>query len=730
MSNRKSKIQNRKSREGFTLVEVMIAAALSLVVIAAVVQILATVGNTAADTRAVVQMTDRLRSARIVIQQDLSNTTAEMLPPQRSDRSAGYFEYIEGPDGPIFPGLGASPLPVAFDINQSAATGSPVSDSTVGDPDDMLMFTANAPNGTFFYGRIRTATQVIDGSGRTWYVPVDTMAQSPTAEICLYMRGDTLYRRVLLVNPDAGIGGTIDPTIFLWSQYPNYVSAATQMIPQPTWDIAFYDKFDLSARQTGGSFDISNSLGGAQPPVLKANSLADLTFRQNRYGHQPWVYPFDARFWDVRFWTTPSTNVPGGFLGLPTLRECSAYTGATSGPNGVARWPFPLFEFNPNSPIALAPLALSVVGGGTANIPVSGDATVASSNLWGQTVYFAAGTNPAWVQPPVFPYYNPSAVAPAPPGLPLIYPMPSSGNVPAGTSVANFQPVTTVPQGTWTARMNLTNANGGLFDLWANPYPLDQQDETASPRTGSIYAFSSAYQPSTAVNVNFSTRYADDVLLTHVLSFDVKAWDPTAPTLQTDTTFGGAPPGTYVPGDPGYVQIINAWAAAGLTTLQTYLQPKQTSPTQPTGQFGGYGYVVAQGAYVDLNYLGPVIQQYLTATPPTMAQALAGVSNFAGPGVSQFGSTWSTGSGLAMVYDTGCFDYEHDGIDQNQNGIIDDFTNGLDDNGIGGVDDLTEVEGPTPYPVPLKGIQIRIRVFDPDSRQIREVTVTEDFLYD
>lgn len=31
-----------------------------------------------------------------------------------------------------------------------------------------------------------------------------------------------------------------------------------------------------------------------------------------------------------------------------------------------------------------------------------------------------------------------------------------------------------------------------------------------------------------------------------------------------------------------------------------------------------------------------------------------------------------------------------------------------------------------PYPVPLKGILIRIRVVDPDSRQIREVTVTED----
>jgi len=43
---------------------------------------------------------------------------------------------------------------------------------------------------------------------------------------------------------------------------------------------------------------------------------------------------------------------------------------------------------------------------------------------------------------------------------------------------------------------------------------------------------------------------------------------------------------------------------------------------------------------------------------------------------------------------------------------------------------LTEVEGPVPYPVPLKGIQIKIRVYEPDSRQIREVTLTQDFLWE
>ena len=47
-----------------------------------------------------------------------------------------------------------------------------------------------------------------------------------------------------------------------------------------------------------------------------------------------------------------------------------------------------------------------------------------------------------------------------------------------------------------------------------------------------------------------------------------------------------------------------------------------------------------------------------------------------------------------------------------------------------GTDDITELEGPIPYPVPLKGIHVKIRVFEPDSRQIREITVVEDFLWE
>jgi hypothetical protein len=54
--------------------------------------------------------------------------------------------------------------------------------------------------------------------------------------------------------------------------------------------------------------------------------------------------------------------------------------------------------------------------------------------------------------------------------------------------------------------------------------------------------------------------------------------------------------------------------------------------------------------------------------------------------------------------------------------------NGFDDSGNGVVDSAAELLTAPPYPYPLRGIQVKIRVFEPDSQQVREVTVVQDFL--
>ncbi|HUY90005.1 MAG TPA: prepilin-type N-terminal cleavage/methylation domain-containing protein [Pirellulales bacterium] len=640
MYDRRSNRENR--RAGFTLVEVMIATALTLLLMALVAQLFAMVGNAAADTREMIQVTDRLRACKQTLQSDLGNLTAPMLPPLKPEQAHGYFEYVEGPAGPIVPGSAE-----AKNIDQLDTTGVPLPDTTVGDPDDVLMFTTRNEESPF-YGRYRQIYSYIDpvtGPPPVQKV-VDGTTMSNYAEIVWFLRGNTLYRRVLLVKPTGLLQGNWIETAQLlstnWSPF-NY-------------DISFYEKFDVSVHQEGGTYDTRAGFTG-QPPFLAANSLRDLTLRQNRYGHQPWSYPYDTRFW------SPVTNPYPG-LGMPTLRECTFYTNMISTLNpAVARWPFPFY-----------------------------DATY-TPNLWGVATSFP-----------------PPTLSPIPyPPSPVIFPYPN-------VSPTNYQPVNTQSTA-YPPALNLTIAPGQYYDAWVNPYPWQQ----VSPSNGAIYAFSGAYQPSAGTNSNAnqsydgSTRVSEDVILTNVISFDVKAWDPTAPIVSNNTVTGNPlnplPLGSavYTPGDLGYTQLMQTWATSASGDALTFQQTVQA-------------HTVGIGAYVDLNYMSGVSKSF--ASTSTMYAAITQLSVFAGPGLA------IATSGLGAVYDTGSFTYENDGLDQNGDGVVDNFTNGFDDNGIGGVDDLTEIEGPTPYPVPLKGIQVKIRVFEPDSRQIREVTVTEDFLWE
>ena len=59
---------------------------------------------------------------------------------------------------------------------------------------------------------------------------------------------------------------------------------------------------------------------------------------------------------------------------------------------------------------------------------------------------------------------------------------------------------------------------------------------------------------------------------------------------------------------------------------------------------------------------------------------------------------------------------------------IDDATDGIDDDGKNGVDDPDERETWPPYNVPLRGVQVILRTYEFDSRQIREASVTSSFV--
>ena len=159
------------------------------------------------------------------------------------------------------------------------------------------------------------------------------------------------------------------------------------------------------------------------------------------------------------------------------------------------------------------------------------------------------------------------------------------------------------------------------------------------------------------------TRQGEDVVLTNVLAFDIRVFDPRAPLKLNDTGVTAVDPG-----DPGYSSGSSA---------------------------------SVNGAYVDLGSGA--------ATTTLMGSA-------------------TSKSKLTRIYDTWSTHYEFNGIDEDNLGVVDQGTNGIDDNSNGIVDDAAEQETAPPYPVALRGIEIRIRVYEPTSRQVRQVTVRHTFV--
>ncbi|MDX1948075.1 MAG: prepilin-type N-terminal cleavage/methylation domain-containing protein [Pirellulaceae bacterium] len=210
-----------------------------------------------------------------------------------------------------------------------------------------------------------------------------------------------------------------------------------------------------------------------------------------------------------------------------------------------------------------------------------------------------------------------------------------------------------------------------------------------------------AAQPLTDVSNNGSMnrwvlhgfRKGEDVLLSNVLAFDVRAYDPYAPIYADHATNARS---TVQPGDLGWYRA------------------SQSNP------------LVGRGAFVDLFYTRntPLQDNTLSADTNWLSYSAPGTDDLsyfsAAPHARSFGlpSTWTTWPAI----------YERDGVDQDGPLGADQGTNGIDDDGANGVDDVGERETSPPYPYPLRGIEVRIRVYEPGTRQVRQATVGADFL--
>ncbi len=164
----------------FTLVEMLIAVAITLVMMTAVVTLFANISESIRSRRATMEMSAQLRNVRNTLQQDLAGHTCPGTTWQRPDSDHGYVELLEGqyndarpsmltdgdndsdkngnPDE-LDPTLSTVPTAINGSFVQRDASNNIVGTvSGLGDYDDILMFTSRNEHEPFV-GRVPNYTR-------------------------------------------------------------------------------------------------------------------------------------------------------------------------------------------------------------------------------------------------------------------------------------------------------------------------------------------------------------------------------------------------------------------------------------------------------------------------------------------------------------------------------------------------------------------------------------------
>ncbi|MBI1247642.1 hypothetical protein GC197_07305 [bacterium] len=228
---------------------------------------------------------------------------------------------------------------------------------------------------------------------------------------------------------------------------------------------------------------------------------------------------------------------------------------------------------------------------------------------------------------------------------------------------------------------------------------------------------------------NLLNRTGEDVILTKCLAFDVRVFDPYALSLEEKTS------GTIVvdPTDVGFnvadtATFANSNYMTGAFVDLNWLSRYPTYPSPVTG----YTNSVLGGTPATYSQLSGITANSakLYGTAPANFAALAAVFNQIPSRLQASGETTPNLAHSYAYYDTWPYIYEVDGADNNGNGATDEGTDGFDSNGDGRVDNSVEFETSPPYPVPLRGISVTVRAYEPGTRQVRQDTIVTDFLPD
>lgn len=622
-----------RRRLGYTLLEIMTSVTLALMLMYSVAKIFSRVGGAMNETMSTMEMNNSLRNAKNRLTADLEALSVTPAPPRNSRMNEGYLCYVEGMGGPFDrvvagnSGMPFSTADIALDTERYEANYNNASDptdynadNTVGDLDDILSFTAKAPDGQPFRGRYIKPiydTQV-DGSGNTVTYIVDaekSTFESQYAEIVWFVRGTTLYRRVLPIMSND----------MLQESFKALECAATTN-PTDGSDPADADldnvAYDNIAMGYGFYFfyDVSVHLGSNGR--LVANSLGDLTNRENRYFY--WnscglhLHPDASALNPIKPAQFHGLNDAWYWLRMATLQESAA-------PNFRAGAPYGQDYFARDSILArnngtYGGFARTIYG---ASNSVTGDPIV---NYWmGLTQGLVFRVN---------------------------------------------DPLPNLAAGTYSGK-DLPRPGSPFIDFWKAPNVWEE----VNYETGDLVSTATDF----AQNSNNPDKaFNQDVVLTNVVSFNVKVWDPT----------------------------FNAYIDLGAGVQndgQVHLPDGSTTGMYNSNELSSFGY------YGNPN-LGTVLETADDDPDPDHPIA-----------------TFDKNPWLPCVYDTWSEQYQRDLFVFDDNRKETNASGALADvNSDGEISAAQLQDYPPPYNTRIKSLQIEIRVFDPRSKTIRNNTFNVD----
>ncbi len=624
--------QRRKS--GFTLVEVLVATAVTLLMMVSLAKIFKIIGDSMQEGRATLELNNRLRNVALRIKQDLTNATAITRPPADPSQGLGYFKFYDGPLTDYFPRSYSDAL------NSDADPTNDVQDlSRFGDTDDSAMWTARADE-VWYTGKVPLCVLqgvAPDATNTQEYVtiasqyaeialflePVVTNVDNPTLSPGPLIADPNLYQtvpgtdfpaqyrlhyRTLLIRPDLNVsgslvGGNVAGGDNWLMALPGEVDVGGTVgivsLPTPTCDMAkAHQQCDLSLRRVSPT-------GSA----VAANSLTDLANPANRFAHVQIPLPANTFSMPVlalspRMDTSnspmdftafePTSNDPTSPLYFQSgfLHPAFTLIGDRAGEDVLATdiLAFDVRGFDPGAPTISSPGADGSPGIAGVDDDLGGMAGSASELGW-------PGTDDAILTP---------------------------GDYGFGVTLAAGAPVISTGEYVDAGWGMKTRINANDLSLALN---------------GQLCGLASSTNPQ-AVPFPFSNELYKSGL-----------------AVQNSAIGTGSPPVIY---QPSYDTFFGAYEDDG------YLQAEVN---------GTRGMVQV----VDLSASGPTLRE----------SAYRGA-----PG----------------------------------NYVIDIGTDGIDNDSTGGIDDVNELETRPPFACELRGIRISIRMEDPATRIVKQMSIGKEFL--